>query len=414
MFLCIDLKSFYASCECSMRGLDPFKTNLVVADPSRGKGTISLAVTPHLKSLGIKSRCRLYEIPKEINYIIAKPRMRKYMEFSSYIYNIYLDYFSEEDIHVYSIDEVFIDLNPYILLYGKSPKDIAKMIMNDVYEKTNITATCGIGTNLYLAKIALDIISKHVDSNIGYLDEELYKKYLWKYQPLTDFWAIGRGIQTRLNKLGIYDMEGISKCDELTLYKEFGINASLLIDHSKGIETTTMKEIKSYKPKSKSLSSSQILFHDYNFYDARVVLTEMIDNLVIELNSKKKFASGLYLYIGYSKDVIKGVSVSYKLKNVTSSYEEILKIYLNLYNKNVNKVIPIRRIGIGFNISNNSSVQLDLFSDFEDKINENKLLNNISNIKNKYGSNKILRGVSLVDGATQKLRNKLVGGHNAE
>ena len=414
MFLCIDLKSFYASCECSMRGLDPFKTNLVVADPSRGKGTISLAVTPHLKSLGIKSRCRLYEIPEEIDYIIAKPRMRKYMEFSSYIYNIYLDYFSEEDIHVYSIDEVFIDLNPYILLYGKSPKAIARMIMNEVYEKTNITATCGIGTNLYLAKIALDIISKHVDSNIGYLDEELYKKYLWKYQPLTDFWSIGRGIQKRLNKLGIYDMEGISKCDELTLYKEFGINASLLIDHSKGIETTTMKEIKNYKPKSKSLSSSQILFHDYNFYDARVVLTEMIDNLVIELNSKKKFTSGVYLYIGYSKDVIRGVSVSYKLKNVTSSYEEILKIYLNLYNKNVNKVIPIRRIGIGFNISSNSSVQLDLFSDFEDKINENKLLNNISNIKNKYGSNKILRGVSLVDGATQKLRNKLVGGHNAE
>ena len=414
MFLCIDLKSFYASCECSMRGLDPFKTNLVVADPSRGKGTICLAATPHIKELGVKSRSRLYEIPEGINYIIAKPRMRKYMEFSSYIYNIYLKYFSEEDIHVYSIDEVFIDLNPYILLYGKNPREIATMVMNDVYENTHITATCGIGTNLYLAKIALDIISKHVESNIGYLDEELFKKYLWNYTPLTDFWSIGPGISNRLNNLGIFTMEDISKCEESILFKEFGINARLLIDHSNGIETTTMKDIKSYKPKSKSLSSSQILFSDYNYNKARLVLIEMIDDLILEMSSKELFCNGIHLYIGYSKDAIKGLSISKKLDNVTCSYDEVLKIYLELYDKNINKIIPIRRIGISFSISNSHLVQLDFFNDFDKKKNEMNLLNKISNIKNKFGSNKILRGVSLEDGATQKFRNSLVGGHNAE
>ncbi len=414
MFLCIDLKSFYASCECSMRGLDPFKTNLVVADPSRGKGTICLAATPHIKELGVKSRSRLYEIPEGIDYIIAKPRMRKYMEFSSYIYNIYLKYFSEEDIHVYSIDEVFIDLNPYILLYGKNPREIATMVMNDVYENTHITATCGIGTNLYLAKIALDIISKHVESNIGYLDEELFKKYLWNYTPLTDFWSIGPGISNRLNNLGIFTMEDISKCEEAILFKEFGINARLLIDHSNGIETTTMKDIKSYKPKSKSLSSSQILFSDYNYSKARLVLIEMIDDLILEMSSKELFCNGIHLYIGYSKDAIKGLSISKKLDNVTCSYDEILKEYLNLYDKNINKIIPVRRIGISFSISNSHLVQLDFFNDFDKKKNEINLLNKISNIKNKFGPNKILRGVSLEDGATQKMRNSLVGGHNAE
>ncbi len=414
MFMCIDLKSFYASVECSLRGLDPFKVNLVVADPTRGKGTICLAATPHIKELGVKSRSRLYEIPDNIDYIIAKPRMRKYMEFSSYIYNIYLRYFSEEDIHVYSIDEVFIDLNPYILLYGKNPKEIAIMVMSDIYEETHITATCGIGTNLYLAKIALDIISKHVKNNIGYLDEELFKKYLWNYTPLTDFWSIGRGISTRLNNLGLFTMEDISKCDEMILFKEFGINARLIIDHSNGIETTTMRDIKSYKPKSKSLSSSQILFHDYNYNAARVVLTEMIDDLVLELCSKELFCNVVHLYIGYSKDAIKGLSLSSKLDNPTCSYEDILKVYLDLYNKNINKIIPIRRIGISFSISNNKLVQLDIFNNNEDKKNEITLLNKISNIKTKFGSNKILRGVSLVEDATQRERNRLVGGHNAE
>ncbi len=414
MFLCIDLKSFYASVECISRGLDPYKVNLIVADTSRGKGTISLAATPHIKELGVSSRCRLYEIPDNIKYIVAKPRMRLYMQVSNYIYNIYLKYFSEEDVHIYSIDEVFINLNPYINLYHKNPKEIAIMVLDDIYKSTNITATCGIGTNLYLAKIAMDIISKHTSSNIGYLDIDLYKKYLWHYTPLTKFWSIGRGISTRLNNLGIFDMYDIAHTDESILYKEFGINAKLLIDHSKGIETTTMKDIKTYKPKSKSISSSQILFHDYDYLKARNVLIEMIDDLVIELISKKCFTDRVALFIGYSKFAIKSLNVNYKLKNTTSSFEEISKYLLSLYDNNINKIIPIRRIGISFGINNNRNIQLDLFNNISDTDKELDLLKEVSTLKNKYGKNILLRTISLEKGSNQRERNRLVGGHNAE
>ena len=411
MYLCIDLKSFYASCECSMRGLDPFKVNLVVADKSRGNGTITLAVTPHMKKLGVKSRCRLFEIDKNIDYIIAKPRMRKYMEISSYIYGIYLNYFAEEDMHVYSIDEVFIDLGPYLNMYNKTPMEIAHMIMDDVYEKTNICSTVGIGTNLYLAKIAMDIFSKHSNNNIGYLDEELFKKYLWKHRPLTDFWGIGRGITERLNNLGIFDMEDISKCDEGILYKEFGINARLLIDHSLGIESTTMKDIKKYVPKSKSLSSSQILFRDYNYNQARVVLKEMIDDLMGEVTKRDVYVIGIYLSIGYSKDVIKAKSYSKKIDG-TVSYKELLKNYMEIYSKYINKIIPIRRISISFMISDSINRQLDMFNEID--IDKDKNLNReVESMKNRYGNNTILRAISLEECANQMDRNRLVGGHNA-
>ena len=414
MFLCIDLKSFYASVECVSRGLDPYKVNLIVADTSRGKGTISLAATPHIKELGVSSRCRLYEIPDNIKYIVAKPRMRLYMQVSNYIYNIYLKYFSEEDVHIYSIDEVFINLNPYINLYHKNPKEIAIMVLEDIYKSTNITATCGIGTNLYLAKIAMDIISKHTSSNIGYLDIDLYKKYLWHYTPLTKFWSIGPGISNRLNNLGIFDMYDIAHADESILYKEFGINAKLLIDHSKGIETTTIKDIKNYKPKSKSISSSQILFHDYDYLKARNVLIEMIDDLTIELISKKCFTDRVALFIGYSKFAIKSLNVNYKLKNTTSSFDEISKYILFLYDNNINKIIPIRRIGISFGINNNRNIQLDLFNNISDTDKELDLLKEVSTLKNKYGKNILLRTISLEKGSNQRERNRLVGGHNAE
>ena len=414
MFLCIDLKSFYASVECASRGLDPYKVNLIVADTSRGKGTISLAATPHIKELGVNSRCRLYEIPSNIKYIVAKPRMRLYMQVSNYIYNIYLKYFSEEDVHIYSIDEVFINLDPYLNLYHKNPKEIAIMVLDDVYKNTNITATCGIGTNLYLAKIAMDIISKHSKSNIGYLDIDLYKKYLWHYTPLTKFWSIGPGISNRLNNLGIFDMYDIAHTDESILYKEFGINAKLLIDHSKGIETATMKDIKNYKPKSKSISSSQILFHDYDYIKARNVLIEMIDDLTIELVSKKYFTDRVALFIGYSKFAIKSLNVNYKLKNTTSSFEEISKNILSLYDNNINKIIPIRRIGISFGINNNRNIQLDLFNNIEEQDKELELLKEVSTLKNKYGKNILLRTISLEKGSNQRERNRLVGGHNAE
>ena len=414
MYLCIDLKSFYASCECVARGLDPFKVNLVVADESRGKGTICLAASPHIKELGVGSRCRLFEIPDDIDYIIAKPRMRFYMEVSSYIYNIYLDFFSDEDIHVYSIDEVFINLNPYLHLYGNNTREIAKMVMNKIFEKTGITATAGIGTNLYLAKIALDIISKHNDSHIGYLDEELFKKYLWHYKPLDKFWSIGRGISTHLNRLGIFDMYDLAHYDESILFSEFGINARLLIDHSWGVETATISDIKKYVPKSRSISSSQILFHDYNYLNARIVLTEMIDDLVMELVTKRYFTDGLSLYIGYSKDKIKGLNVSKKLDNSTCSFDDISKCILDIYNNNINKDFAVRRIGISFHITNNINKQLDLFSDIDDNEKEYSLLRNVSKIKNKYGKNSILRGISYTENANQLSRNKYVGGHNAE
>ena len=258
IIICIDLKTFFASVECVERNLDPFTTNLVVADPNRGNGTICLAVSPKLKMLGVKNRCRIFEIPSNIDYIIAKPRMSKYIEYSANIYAIYLKYVSKDDIHVYSIDEVFIDVTEYLNIYKMNALQLAKKIIKDIYDTYGITATAGIGTNLYLAKIALDIMSKHTVSNIGWLDEERYKKELWHHKPLTDFWQIGKGIEKRLNKLRIYDMYDLAHYNNTKLYNEFGINAELLIDHSVGRETCTIADIKAYKPKNQSISTNQV------------------------------------------------------------------------------------------------------------------------------------------------------------
>ena len=276
-YLCIDLKTFYASVECVERGLNPFNTNLVVADTTRGKGTICLAVSPKMKMLGIKNRCRIYEIPSNIKFIVAMPRMKKYIEYSANIYAIYLKYFAKEDIHVYSIDEAFMDVTNYLKLYKKTPLELAKTIIKDIYNTYGITATAGIGTNLYLAKIALDITAKHSVTNIGYLDEEKYKKELWHHKPLNDFWQIGNGMEKRLNKLKIFDMYDIAHTDQRKLYKEFGINAEYLIDHSWGRETCTIADIKAYKPKTSSISNSQVLFEDYSFEKAKLVLKEMVE-----------------------------------------------------------------------------------------------------------------------------------------
>ena len=280
VYLCIDLKTFYASVECVERNLNPFKTDLVVADIKKGNGTICLAISPHMKQRGIRNRCRVFEIPKNVHPIYAKPRMKKYIEYSAKIYGIYLKYVSKDDIHVYSIDEAFLDITSYLNLYNLSKVEMAKMIMKDILDTTGITATCGIGDNMYLAKIALDIISKHVKDNIGYLNEELFKEKLWYHTPLTDFWGIGHGIEERLHKLHLTNMYDIAHANKNKLYKEFGINAELLIDHSFGKETCTIKDIKNYKSKSNSISNSQILFKDYNYIQTRIVLSEMIDNLI--------------------------------------------------------------------------------------------------------------------------------------
>lgn len=412
VYLCIDLKSFYASVECVERGLDPMKSNLVVADPSRGKGSICLAITPHLKELGIRNRCRVYEIPENIDYITAMPRMKKYIEYSANIYAIYLKYVSKEDIHVYSIDEAFLEITNYLKITKKTPVEFAKMIMKDIYNTYGITATAGIGTNLYLAKVALDIIAKHSPDFIGILNQDSYRKKLSFYEPLSDFWQIGKNIQKHLERLNIHNMYELSQADEKLLFKEFGMNARLLIDHSKGIEPTTIKEIKEYKPISKSISTSQVLFTDYSYEDARKVLVEMLDILYLELIKIHKYTSHIHFFVGYSKDTIQCLSVSKKIKEPTNSFQKLLKILLDEYTQKVNKNEKIRRLGITLSILNSPvSFQLNLF---ENTNTNDNLGNTINSIKNKYEKSSIFRGVSLEEKSTALERNKLIGGHNAE
>ena len=413
VYLVIDLKTFYASVECVERGLDPFTTNLVVADPSRGKGAICLAITPAMKMLGIKNRCRIYEIPENVKYIIALPRMQKYIDYSANIYEIYLKYISKDDIHVYSIDEAFLDVSKYLKFYKMKSIDLAKTIMKDIYDTYGITATCGIGTNMYLAKIALDIMSKHSPSNIGWLDEEKYKKELWHYRPLSDFWQIGRGIEKRLNRKRIFDMYDIAHTDPKILYKEFGVNAEFLIDHANGKESCTIENIKKYKPKSNSISNSQILFRDYNFEEAELIVKEMVELLAQRLLNDNLETDLISLYVGYSRDLMKNVNVSKRLSYFTNLYTKIVYEYKKLYEENVDKKVPIRRIGISFGrIQEVENEQLNLFENIENNLKEKRLEKSIIEIKSKLGKNAILRGMNLEDAATTVIRNKLIGGHN--
>lgn len=415
IYFCIDLKSFFASVECVERKLDPFQTNLVVADSSRGKGTICLAITPHMKLLGIKNRCRVYEIPDNVKYIVAKPRMSKYIEYSANIYAIYLKYFSKEDIHVYSIDEAFMDVTNYLHLYNMHPLTLAKKIMNDIYQTYGITATCGIGTNLYLTKIALDIMSKHSAENIGILNEEKYREKLWHHKNLTDFWQIGRGIERRLHKLNLYDMYDVAHCKEEKLYKEFGINAELLIDHAWGRESCTISDIKNYKPKSNSISNSQILFKDYNYQDAKIVMIEMVELLSLKLIENNFLTGELHLYIGYSKDVISPSMCSRRLVVPINTYSNLVEEYVRIYERIVSKTTPIRRIGISFGkLENANQEQISLFEDITKKEKERKLETTLNYLKIKMGKNSIIRAMDLQDNATAIIRNKLIGGHNSE
>ena len=412
-YLCIDLKTFYASVECVERGLDPFNTNLVVADSSRGKGTICLAVSPKMKMLGVKNRCRLFEIPPTIKYIIATPRMKKYIEYSANIYAIYLKYFSKEDIHVYSIDEAFMDATEYLKLYKVNIVELAQIIIKDIFKTYGITATAGIGTNMYLAKIALDITAKHSPTNIGFLNEEKYKKELWHHKPLTDFWQIGRGIEKRLNRMGIYDMYDVSHTEQRRLYKEFGVNAEYLIDHAWGRESCTIADIKAYKPRARSLSNNQVLFEDYSYIKARLVLKEMVELGSLKLVENNFITDTVQLYIGYSKDIIKATGGTKKLTNYTNVYSEILKAFLWIYDKTTSRDYPIRRIGINFaNVIETENVQLSLFVNQKEQDRERKLELAICEIKNKMGKNSIIRGMNLQEGATTIARNKLIGGHN--
>lgn len=415
VYICIDLKTFYASVECVERGLDPFKTKLVVADEERGKGTICLAVSPLMKKLGVRNRCRLFEIPDNIDYIIAKPRMKKYIEYSANIYAIYLKYIDKNDIHVYSIDESFIDITKYLKLYKKNEYEIAKMLINDVYNTYGITATVGIGTNIFLSKVALDITAKHTSSNIAYLDEELFKKQLWNHKPLTDFWQIGRGIQNRLEKHNIFTMQDISLCDPKILYKEFGINAEILIDHANGVEPTTISDIKKYKSKNNSLSYGQVLFEDYNYDNALLVLKEMVELACLDLVDKHLVTNNISLVIGYSNEKEKYLGVSEQIIETTNSYKILNEYFISLFKKNVDNKKLIRRINIGFNnVFDEQLRTISLFEDTKSQEKEHKLQETIISIKKKYGKNSILKGMNLEEKATTISRNKLIGGHNEE
>lgn len=414
-YLCIDLKSFYASVECVERGLDPLTTNLAVADPERSEKTICLAISPSMKALGIPNRCRVFQIPKNVKYIMAPPRMKLYIEYSANIYGIYLKYIGKEDIHVYSIDEAFFDVTNYLEMYKMSAKELAEQILNDIRHNTGLTATAGIGTNLYLAKIALDITAKHVKDNIGYLDEELYQKTLWNHKPLKDFWRVGAGTVSRLNSIGILTMGDAAHANEDMLYRMFGIDAELLIDHAWGRETATLADVKSYKPKNSSLSSGQVLPRDYTFEECRLVVKEMTDFLCLDMADKGLVTESLTLMIGYSNSLgLKPVSGTTSMTVCTNSYRIIIPYVLEVYERIVDKKKLIRRLNLSCNrIMNEAYEQYDLFTDYAEVERDRKLQKAALEIKGKYGNNALVRGMDLQKAGTTRERNQQIGGHKS-
>ncbi len=469
--MCIDLKSFYASVECTERGLNPLDTNLVVADKERTDKTICLAVSPSLKKYGLSGRSRLFEVVKKVkeinntrfknnnnkfigssyldselsknkalklDYIVAPPHMNKYMEVSSTIYNIYLKYLSKDDIHVYSIDEVFCDITNYLKMYKLNPISLTSKIIKDVYDTTGITATAGIGTNMYLAKVAMDILAKHKMPNeigvrIAVIDEITYRKQLWNHKPITDFWRVGKGISKKLEQYNIYTMGDVARVsldNEDLLYNLFGINAELLIDHAWGYEPVTMSDIKAYKPKHNSISKGQVLSCAYSYEKVKIIIREMFDALALELMQKKMVTEKLVLDLNYEKDKVKNDSIdrygrlvpkpshgTINLDFKTSSSIIIMKKGLELFERIVNKDLLVKRVTVTAALIEDESkqinVQLDMFSN--NYINEKdiELQKTILNLKNKYGKNSILKAMNLEEGATMIERNNQIGGHKA-
>lgn len=503
IYAAIDLKSFYASVECVERGLDPLTTNLVVADEKRSEKTICLAVSPSLKKYGIPGRARLFEVNQkmkevnalrriraplkkfsgkspddtelkkdpslEIDFIIATPQMAKYMEISSNIYSVYLRYIAPEDIHVYSIDEVFIDLTNYLKTYNMTARELTMTMIKNVLSETGITATAGIGTNLYLSKIAMDIVAKHIEPDengvrIASLDEMEYRKLLWSHRPLTDFWRVGRGYSKKLEAHGLYTMGDIALCsvgrsneyyNEDLLYRLFGVNAELLIDHAWGREPCTIADIKGYRPSSSSLSSGQVLPTPYTVEKGRLIAKEMADAMALELVEKHLVCAQIVLSVGYDNSCLtdpqlrkmysgavetdrygravpKSVHGSYNLEFQTASAKMITKAVCSLYDRLVDKRLLVRRMYVVANnvisedaVNNFSAFeQLDLFTDYdkreeetahteEKRQKEKRRQEAILEIKRKYGKNAIVRGMSLKEGATARERNRQVGGHKA-
>ncbi|MBQ7954879.1 MAG: DNA repair protein [Lachnospiraceae bacterium] len=414
IYLCIDLKSFYASVECVERKKDPMTTNLVVADPERERGTICLAVSPSMKALGVSNRCRVFQIPANIQYIMAPPRMQLYIDYSARIYEIYLKYIAKEDIHVYSIDEAFLDVTNYLGLYRMTATELGKRIMSDIKKDIGVVATCGIGTNLYLAKVALDITAKHSKEFIGYLDEELYQKTLWNHKPLTDFWRVGPGIARRLESVGIFNMEDVARADEKLLYRLLGIDAQYLIDHAWGREPVTMAEIKSYKARTNCLSSGQVLMHEYSYEDGLLIVKEMTDLLCLDLVEKNLVTDSISLYVGYAKNTIDSANSSTTMPVTTNSVRIITQHMTELYRRIVNTTVPIKRLNISFNnLLDEAYEQYDLFTDPREPEKDRKVQSAVLDIKKRFGKNAIIKGMDLQKNATTMERNRQIGGHKS-
>ncbi len=452
-YACIDLKSYYASVECVDRGLDPLATNLVVADESRSDGTICLAVSPSLKALGVPSRPRLFEVKqrlaeikalsgKTVSYITAMPRMARYLEVSSEIYGIYLKYLSPSDIHVYSIDESFMDLTPYLHLYGMTAHQLVTTMIRDVLRETGITATGGVGTNLYLAKIAMDITAKKLPADkdgvrVAELDEQSFREKLWCHEPLTDFWQIGPGIAAHLGRMGIHtmgDLARLSLQNEEFFFREFGIDAEILIDHAWGIETCGMAEIKAYKPATKSLANGQVLPRAYSWEEGRLAVKEMTEQVELGLVEQGYVVEGVTLYVGYqilSKEGLSSyqgpVKVNHygrkvppsvhgtgKLDGPTASLSRITEAVLKLYDKLVDKELEVRRMSIAaIRLIPRAEVptQLSLFSSQQDNERERSLLRTSIALHKRFGKNSLVRGMDLLEAGTTRERNEQIGGH---
>ena len=414
-YLCIDLKSFYASVECVDRGLDPMTTNLVVADPQRSDKTICLAITPAMKALGVHNRCRMFEISPTIDYIIAPPRMKRYIDYSAEIYEIYLRYVSRDDIHVYSIDEVFIDVTNYLTLYGMTARQLAVRMMEDIFRELGVRATCGIGTNLYLTKIALDITAKHAADFIGELDEEGYRRTLWDHKPITDFWRIGPGTARRLHNFGIDTMRDITNTPENLLYRLFGVDAELLIDHAWGREPTTIADIKNYRAKTNCLTSGQVLMRDYGREEARLVLKEMVDALCLDMVDKGVVTNSLTLMVGYSNALhLPAAHGSTTLEVAGNSDKLLIPAAAALFDRIVDPQHPIRRLNVTCNhVVEEGAEQCSLFVDQREVRRTHQLQTAVLDIKKKFGKNAILKGMSLEEGATARERNRQIGGHKS-
>ncbi len=410
--ICIDLKSFFASCECIERNLNPFTTPLVVAEPNR-QGAITLAVTPYMKKLGVKSRGRIFEIPKKITYITARPRMSLYIKKSTEVVNVYLDYVSKEDLHIYSIDECFLDVTDYLKMYKKTTRELAIDIMNKVYEKTGLCATAGIGPNLLLAKVAMDIEAKH---NKDFIAEWTYndvKTKLWNITPLSNMWGIGKRMEKKLNDMGLKKVGDIANYNKLKLKEKFGIIGEELWYHANGIDLSKISDFKKVA-KEKSISNSQVLYKDYYNNDVTLIIKEVLNLLLKRLRKENLLTKHVTLHISYSRNVGGYFSVSKKLEQETNDENEIYKVLVGIFNSYYEENIPVRKVGISLSkLEKNNHVQLNLFSNVKDIDNKTNLNNVIDEINEKYGNNSVLKATSLLSISTIRDRNNKIGGHNA-